>query len=291
MREHRLLLVATDLDRTLLFSPRAVAALGGALPAAPVETLDGQVLSELAHEVADGLRRLAPQVTFVPATTRTVAQLRRIALPVSARFQVACSGGVVLEHGQPDPEWAVRTADRLAASAPLGEVEALLAAAAGRGEVLRHHSAEGLFCYAIVDPEVFADGPLQALVRACAPLGWRVAHQARKAYLLPDGLHKAHAVRYVAEQLAAETGQVPRVLAAGDTLLDLELLLAADAAWVPAGSELDRPGPRDILGGHVTFTAAPGHQGAAQILAGWLAAAADEPAPAGPGVGTEGLAR
>jgi hypothetical protein len=255
------MLIATDLDRTLLFSARATAGLGGALPADPVEVLEGRAVTYLARVVADRLRALSRLAVLVPATTRTRAQFARIALPVRPRWAVVASGAVVLRDGTPDPEWAAVAAEACSHAAPVAEARALLDDSVAAGMLLRAYTADDAFCYGIRAPGSADVGTLEA---GCAALGWRVAPHGRKVYLLPRGLDKAHAVAFLAERLGGP------VLAAGDTVLDREMLLAAQRAWIPAGSELAGTG---FVAPHVRVTAAPGHRAAAEISAGWLAAA------------------
>jgi hypothetical protein len=242
-------LVATDLDRTLIFSPAATARLGGALPALPVEVLDGVVISELADVVASGLRTLAAEAVLVPTTTRTVAQLARVSLP-AVRFAIAANGGVVLVDGVPDADWAGRITETLDGAMPLSEAVALLTAACPGARI---REAAGLFCYAVGEPAALTGAAL-----TLAGSGWRPERQGRKLYLLPPALDKAPAVAYVAGLAGAD-----RVLAAGDSLLDAAMVAAADRGWVPARSPL----AAQPLPPTVTITALPGHAAAAEIVA------------------------
>lgn len=265
-------MVTTDLDRTLIFSPRATAQLGGALPRSVVEALDGRVISEMADVVRDELAQLArlpaATLTIVPTTTRTVRQVQRIDLPFTPRFLIASSGGVVLEDGRVDQVWAATTTHRLRECAPVAEVRALLDALVTEGTALRVHTADDQFCYAIVDPDRFTADHVDELASALVPGSWRVAHQGSKVYVLPDALHKAHAIGYVRARLTDELGEVPTLLAAGDTWLDAEMLELADSGWVPAGSEITRSGAPPWP--QVTVTDAPGHAGAAEIVRAWV---------------------
>jgi hydroxymethylpyrimidine pyrophosphatase-like HAD family hydrolase len=67
----------------------------------------------------------------------------------------------------------------------------------------------------------------------CADGGWRVSVQGRRLYCVPGPLTKAAAVDEVRRRTGA-TG----VLAAGDSLLDADLLESADVAVRPAHGEL-----------------------------------------------------
>ncbi len=277
-------LVVSDLDQTLIFSPRA-AGRGPERESRVCEVLDGEVISLLSVATEEGLVALSKRAIFVPVTTRTRAQYTRIVLPVTPAFAVVASGGVVLVDGVPDPAWSDVVAARLAEHAsPLAEIRELFAGWGDRPWLLRHKDADELFVVAMVEAEHLDEAHLAEVTEACVALGWRAVHQGRKLYVLPTGLDKAAAVTYVTDlaidsRSAAERvtsdgdGGRPRVLAAGDTLLDWEMLCAADLAWMPAGSELDRLG---MSAPHVTRTRESGLAAAEQIVADCLRSAAQD---------------
>jgi len=76
-----------------------------------------------------------------------------------------------------------------------------------------------------------------ALGQWCAAGGWRVSWQGRRLYCVPEPLTKSAAVAEVARRAGCD-----RVLAAGDSLLDTDLLDWADLAVRPAHGELHRAG-------------------------------------------------
>ncbi|MDN5861397.1 MAG: HAD family hydrolase, partial [Pseudonocardia sp.] len=95
----------------------------------------------------------------------------------------------------------------------------------------------------------------------CAPRGWQVSLQGRKVYAVPVPLTKSAAAREVLRRTGGAT-----LLAAGDSLLDADLLDAADAAVRPAHGELADTG---WTRPHVAVTAARGGWAGEEILA-WL---------------------
>ena len=264
------LLIASDLDQTLIFSPRA-AARGPARPSRTVEVLGGEVISLLSQHTEQALIALQRTTTFVPTTTRTQAQYERIDLPGRSRYAIVASGGRLLIDGAPDPDWATAVAARLAdQAAPLAAVQQLFAGWADRDWLLRLRDADGLFLVAAVQTDRLSPDELAEVTAACAAHGWRALHQGRKLYVLPRALDKAAAVAHVAERVARASQDPLVTFAAGDTLLDWPMLLAADRAWLPAGSELDRLG---LTAAHVTRTDLAGLAAAEQIVDAWRAPA------------------
>ncbi|TVL90031.1 HAD family hydrolase [Streptomyces sp. SAJ15] len=231
-------LIASDLDRTLIYSS---AALGLEMPDAEaprllcVELYQHKPLSYMTETAAGLLAELARTSVFVPTTTRTREQYARIHLPGPApAYAVCANGGHLLVDGEPDVDWHRAVRGRLAADcASLEEVRGHLTATADPAWLLKERVAEDLFAYLVVERELLPEGYVKELTDWAEPRGWNVSLQGRKIYAVPKPLTKSAAIAEVARR--AETGEV---LAAGDSLLDADLLLAADQGWRPGHGEL-----------------------------------------------------
>jgi hypothetical protein len=253
-----------DLDRTLIYSANA---LDLRVPDAQaprllcVELYQGVPLSFMTEESAAELEKLAAEATIVPTTTRTPEQLGRVHLPgPAARYAIASNGAHLLVDGVPDPVWTAAVRARLTDCAPLAEVAARFEATSGPF-VLKLRIAGAEFVYAVVERAQVPDGWVAELAAWCAPRGWRVSLQGRKVYAVPEPLTKSAAAREVLRRTGGDT-----LLAAGDSLLDADLLEAADAAIRPAHGELADTG---WIRPHVAVTAARGGWAGTEILA-WL---------------------
>lgn len=261
--------VCADLDRTLIYSPPA---LGLDVPdaLAPrllcVELYRGAPLSFMTERAAEALRQLAAVSMLVPVTTRTPEQLARVHLPgPPARYAIAGNGGHLLVDGIEDEEWAAAVRREVDVCVPVGEVHdhvrAIGPLVTDGGFVHSLRTASGLFVYAVVERTVVPDGWLEELTTWCAERGWVTSLQGRKVYCVPAPLTKSAAAREVVRRSGAE-----RWLAAGDSLLDGELLLAADLAVRPAHGELAAAG---LVGGHLHVTGASGVLGGEELTR-WL---------------------
>lgn len=229
-----------DLDRTVIYSARS---LDLRMPdhEAPrllcVEVYRSVPLSFMTEDAVAAFRALREVAEIVPTTTRTPEQLARVHLPgPPPRYAIAANGGHLLVDGTPDPDWAAVVRERLTGCAPLARVQEHLDAVSG-DFVLNRRTASDLFCYAVVERAEVPDGWVRDLTGWCAELGWTVSLQGRKVYAVPRGLTKSAAAREVAARLGAHT-----LLAAGDSLLDADLLDAADRAVRPAHGELHDTG-------------------------------------------------
>ncbi len=94
-------------------------------------------------------------------------------------------------------------------------------------------NAADLFCYAVVHPHRLPSGFVADVSGWAAERGWCTSLQGHKLYWVPVELTKSAAVVEVAQRAGTDT-----VVAAGDSILDVDLLLAADAAIHPRHGEL-----------------------------------------------------
>ncbi|MCZ9344724.1 HAD family hydrolase, partial [Streptomyces sp. TRM76130] len=231
-------LVASDLDRTLIYSAAALD-LTVPDPEAPrllcVEVYDGTPLSYMTETAARLLADLGGATVFVPTTTRTRAQYQRISLPgPPPTYAICANGGHLLVDGVTDSDWHARVTARLADEcAPLAEVREHLTATADPRWVRKHRTAEDLFAYLVVERDLLPENWVKELAVWAGDRGWTVSLQGRKLYAVPAPLTKSAAVREVARRTGAGL-----TLAAGDSLLDADLLLAADRGWRPGHGEL-----------------------------------------------------
>ena len=258
-----------DLDRTVIYS---AAALDLNVPDADaprllcVELYRGAPLSFMTEPAAALLLALQSLAVVVPTTTRTPEQLARVHLPgPPARYAIASNGGHLLVDGAPDADWSATVRGRLTECAPLADVESRIRRRSGEF-VLNRRTAGDLFAYAVVDRAALPEGWVDELAAWCGPRGWTVSLQGRKVYAVPRPLTKSAAAAEVRER----AGGGP-LFAAGDSLLDAELLAYADAAIRPAHGELADPN-RMIEHGtldHLAVTKTTGVRAGEELL-GWL---------------------
>lgn len=206
-----------------------------------MEVYERKPLSYMTETAAGLLAELAGKTTFVPTTTRTREQYGRIHLPgPEPEFAICANGGHLLVRGESDPDWQRTVAERLAAQcAPLDEIRAHLVRTADPAWLLKERVAEDLFAYLVVERPLLPDAWVKNLAGWADERGWTVSLQGRKIYAVPQPLTKSAAVAEVARRTGAS-----EILAAGDSLLDADLLLAADRGWRPGHGELADAGWR-----------------------------------------------
>lgn len=260
-------LVSTDLDRTMIYSRTAAGDQFNATDPVCVEIYQDAPLSYMTAAAHALLADLSVRAIVVPTTTRTPAQYQRIALPGGPyRYAVTSNGGAILVDGRPDPAWRQRIDHLVARAGPdVTTVVDQLRARIDESWVRSVRMADDLFCYLVVDTDRQPREFVADWRAWCEPRGWNVSQQGRKIYAMPNPVTKSAAIRDVHHRLIAD-GSLPEdsaVLAAGDGVLDIDLLDHADTAIRPRHGEL-----QDIGWQHptVTVTATSGILAGEEIL-------------------------
>jgi hypothetical protein len=257
-------IVATDLDRTLIYSRGALTAHGDTgAELVPVERHEDKDASWMLAPAAARFGRLHEAAVVVPVTTRTPEQWSRVRLPgPPPRYAVTANGGILLDGGRVDPSWGAKVAAELARVAPMREIWEHASRVCRPEWRVKLRNARGLFCYAVLHRKRLPPGFLAESAAWAADRGWQLSLQGRKLYWVPRSLTKSAAVAEVARRVGGGT-----VLAAGDSLLDADLLAAADRGIVARHGELVAAGWSCPT---VTVTAASGVRAGAEIVE-WFA--------------------
>ena len=264
-------LVASDLDRTLIYSRDAMGEnqFRDTSPVC-VEIYRDAPLSYMTSSAIALLTDLRAHAPFVPVTTRTPEQFGRVQLPGGTpHYSVVSSGGRILVDGVDDHRWRSGVERAVAAgSAPLDEVVARLAVVAEEDWVSTLRTADDLFCYLVVDTKRQPEHFLPEWERWCARHGWVASQQGRKIYAVPEAVTKSAGVEEVCRR-CVDDGLLSAgdpVFAAGDGRLDVDLLEFAHAGIRPAHGELAE---LDWQHPTVTVTAQSGALAGEEILE-WL---------------------
>ena len=215
----------SDLDRTLIFSYNRLSPDNFC-----VEEMDGKKLSFMTHRSAELFGKMVNEVRFIPVTTRSMNQYRRIKFPdgFMPELAVADNSGNLLVNDVPDSAWREEF-DTLVNSCR-HSLEQCRAFLEKREEIyLDIRMVDDTFLYTKSHtPEETAE-----LMRSQLELnGVDIFTNGDKLYAIPRGIGKEAAVRKIRARFPNET-----IVAAGDSLFDIGMLSAADIAIVK-GQEL-----------------------------------------------------
>ncbi len=239
-------LVFLDLDDTLFQSHRKCPQEGVLHPVARLR--DGSAHSFMTEKQRAFWEWLGADATLVPTTARDLDALRRVDLPFES-WSILVYGGVLLDpSGAPDPEWLERMrgvsenaradllnllerakshiqAQRLAARVRLvGEFERPFYFVAkyrdGRDADLAQLDAE------LIQPWLAAQGG-----------AYRVHRNDNNLAVIPQGVGKEHAVRYLIDHLT-HNGDEWLTIGIGDSLIDGAFIAACDYGITPRDTQL-----------------------------------------------------
>ena len=213
---------ACDIDNTILYSykhrqPEDIC----------LEWLDGKPQSYTTANAWHLLAAVSGLPGFVPITTRSLSQYRRIQWPdgKAPRFVLVANGGILLRNGEMDTAWQQETQERIAGEKE--EVKQLAEAISAAPDFLHSKMVDDVYLFAY---QPMADEAQMAALAekwqkktqlAAAPSG-------HKLYFFPHELDKGSAMRRLMEKAG-----IAQSMAAGDSSIDLPMLEAADCALVP----------------------------------------------------------
>ena len=232
------MLFASDLDQTLIYSYRTIMSKEIIAQIRPVEWLEDRFISYMTQSAISKLRKISQEVLFVPVTTRTKLQYQRINLlgyNIVHQYAVTSNGGTIFYMGREDEDWSQLVLEGSHNSVAAQDLIKKFEEIAHPSWVIENSGkwADNLFYYCLIEREKIPVSQLAAFKIWASENNWELSVQGRKLYLVPRNINKRAAIQYIQDQ-----ENINRVVAAGDSMLDLEMLRAADLAIAPAHGEL-----------------------------------------------------
>ena len=258
------ILFASDLDRTLIYSKKSRGQEVDEQEISAVEWVDEKAVAYMTNKGIELFKQLPKEMTIVPVTTRTASQYHRITglfdTTEKPTYAIVSNGAVILENGKPMEDWSDRLTMQLQQECKTIEhVMSQLETYAKKEFVLDVLQAESWFVYMIIDEKVFSVEELENLSQIFYKQGFTLSHQGRKLYIMPNCINKSTALEFLKEHIGAKT-----VLAAGDSLLDFDMVMNADHGFIPSHGEAAQN--QKFLPPHVSITKHKGVLAGEEIL-------------------------
>ena len=233
------MIVASDLDRTLVYSKRAIEELGNddKFVLKPVEKKDNHWISYMTESSYHALKELARTSLFIPVTTRTKEQFNRFHIfkeDIPLTYAITSNGANIIYRGKWMDEWSARIKSQMTDESV---TQAELLTKLNRegfqfdGQIKQ---AENLFFYFILNSLPPASDR-QAINDLAELNGWRISIQGRKLYFIPRAISKGEALEFISKREGMEV-----IAGAGDSVLDWDFLKNCHYRFVPAHGELAR---------------------------------------------------
>ena len=231
------MVLTSDLDNTLIYSYKRD--IGK--EKVGVEVYEGRMVSFMTKQAYEWLNDLYDKIWFIPVSTRSIAQYRRIRFHENwiPKIALVSNGGTLLRDGVEDEVWKKETQEMIACAWP--ELERARA-------ILEEDPYRILEVRVVDDCFVFTKSELPNLTirMLSAQLNSKIVdiHQnGPKVYVLPKLLNKGIAIRRLKKFFDEEI-----IIAAGDSEFDVPMLKEADIAFYPEAMD---GGKEHSLKGHV----------------------------------------
>lgn len=235
------ILFASDLDNTLLFTQKHIPENADKVC---VEYYQEQPHGFFTEETVRLLMEVCRQTQFVPVTTRSLEQYRRITWPDGCipHLALTTNGSLLLIDGEVDEAWQQASLEMVRLhAAELGRLHALLSP---NKAFVHCRLVDQMYLFVSCEDEAAAVRE-EAKCREMTSL--TVEASGRKIYFFPPGIDKGTSLERLRKRF------LPRkIFCAGDSLIDLPMLEKADAAFVPH-SEMLNSLPSGIMFGQGVF--------------------------------------
>lgn len=234
----------SDLDNTLIYSYKHD--IGA--DKINVEIYEDREISFITNKTSKLLKDVVEKTIFVPTTTRTIEQYKRIDLGIGIpKYALVCNGGILLKDGLEDNEWYMESLNMIKDSREELEkgIEFLDNEKRRNFEV---RFIRELFVFTkCEEPEQVVDELRQSLDRNKVD----IFNNGAKVYIVPKKLNKGAAILRLKEKLGVE-----KTIAAGDSEFDVSMIEKSDYGIAPKGLEdkLNKENGIDIIGDNEMFS-------------------------------------
>ena len=214
---------AADLDNTLIYSRKHI---GSTEAFHCIEQLDGKEQGFISRKTEEYLRDICQKLSFLPVTTRSMAQYQRIQWPEDCvpALALTANGAILLEHGKVDLDWWKESRRYIEHFA--SELERLQERLRFTEAFHRCRMVDDSYLFIPCDASsdiTVAKQEIQELTTLS------VQASGRKLYALPHGIDKGTAIQRLKRRF-----HISKVISAGDSMMDIPMLQQADVAFSPS---------------------------------------------------------
>lgn len=234
-------LYATDMDRTMIFSHRFIEEYPPVSQYTLTEKVNGVEISYMSNKVRSRLHDLNKNkhVIVVPVTTRSIEEFERINLGTKTRYAIVSNGGTILEYGKPMEDWEKYINDNIdrfeLADCALDMTEM-------SSTIRESKFIDNKYIFNKTDNPALYDTEVASLIAKYTNINF--VRQKNKIYAIPKCFSKAIALRWLQNKLGCD-----KLVASGDSELDLPMLAIADYAVIPEHGDLIKCGY--VTGGRI----------------------------------------
>jgi len=238
------MIFASDLDRTLIFSDKFIKGEVLETDVQDIERMDvggtEKIISYITHRGLEQLERLESKCTFIPVTTRSLKQFQRIELfreKIKTKYAITSNGGTVLIDGKVDTKWEFILQKTLGMmELPIDTALEMFSEFEGEPWLKAYKKVDEVFVYCTLYLDHFKPEYIESFRSKLEAKDWDVFIHGAKVYFIPKAVSKGNALRYLIDNYLDEASG--RVVAAGDSEMDLEMRSSAHYYYAPRHGEV-----------------------------------------------------
>ena len=222
------MIFASDLDRTLIFSSKFIDGFD-VDELVCVEYKDEKPISYMLKSAIKKLVALESNrgIIFVPTTTRSVNQFKRIHVFENVEYAITSNGGTILHNGEPLKEWEDKIQNEISEDVKL--FDTIIEMVNLKNFVTEPClEVDNKFLFFKTDDK---DSCREWLNSMLDNNKWSFTIQGNKVYILPKCITKENAIKFLSDKLG-----VSEIICSGDGKLDEGMLKLADKCLIPSGS-------------------------------------------------------
>ena len=202
-----------------------------------IEYKEDEAIGFMSQHSIELLKQFNEKHLFVPVTTRTIYQYERIVAFqqwIQPKYAITSNGGTIFVDGKPDALWGQMIRQKVATtSLPKEDLLQVFAEIRSDKWVGKEYYIDELFYMFHVNRETIPYHELIGFEKRINTIGWRMFLHGRKLYVLPIQLNKALAVAHLQNYVEYDIH-----VAAGDSLMDYDMLMQAAIGYSPMHGEL-----------------------------------------------------
>ncbi len=202
-----------------------------------IEYKEDEAIGFMSHHSIELLKQFHEKHLFVPVTTRAIYQYERIVAFqqwIQPKYAITSNGGTILVDGKPDDLWGQLIHEKVAStSLPKEDLLQVFAEIRNDQWVEKEHYIDELFYMFHVNRQYIPYQELNGFEKRINAIGWGMFLHGRKLYVLPIQLNKALAVAHLQNYVEYDLH-----VAAGDSLMDYDMLMQAAIGYSPMHGEL-----------------------------------------------------
>lgn len=237
-KQRERVIYATDLDRTLIYSERALKEFGNVAEVVPIETVtreDGteEIISYISVEVLNKLIEIYnnEDIIFVPVTSRSIEEYNRIKLPFIPKYAITSNGARMFKDGVELTEWTDYIKKNMPEKAREDLMDITMDLTMSKAISKPPRLVDDSFIFFKVNEAAQWDA--EELHYHGKYDSWDFVRQKKKVYATPKHFSKQVSLRWLWYKL-----DKPYIVASGDSELDVPMLTLANKAIIPSHSYL-----------------------------------------------------